>query len=93
MPCPESPACVAAEKAEANRGSANFGFVCLGWLLLAPVSYFMFVFADGKGWLDPIKSHLPAFMSGPRGGAFGTTGAYKSVAPTSGASASSYGST
>ena len=60
------------------------------------MAYLLFVFMDNKGWLEPIKSRLPAcpvslgFLGG-RGGVYGT-GSYKSVAATGGASAPGVGS-
>ena len=86
-----------------NRGGKNFGYVVLGWLVCAPISYILYLFLDNKGYLDPIKSRLPAlpfsldFVSG-RGGVYGS-GSYKGVSASSGGatstpiSASAYGST
>ena len=86
-----------------NLGPQNFGFTLLGWFVCAPVSYFLYLYLDNKGYLDPIKSRLPAlpfsldFVSG-RGGVYGS-GSYKGVSASSGGatstpiSASAYGST
>lgn len=78
----------------------NFGYTVLG-VFLTGVVYFLYQFADNRGYLDGVKKfvpEMPSFLSfGGRGGVYGS-GSYKGVSASSGTtatpiSASAYGST
>jgi hypothetical protein len=87
--------------------SPNFGFVCLGAFLIAPVIYLIYAFMDYKGYCDRVKYSIPpaatswipswVFSSGGGGGSSSSGGyasSYKAVG-TAGSStpiSSAYGS-
>lgn len=73
----------------------SFGFVVLG-AFLAIVVYFAVSFANGRGWLEPIKSRMPGFCRCGGGGSSSAGGfgsSYKSVGGASATpiAASAYG--
>jgi len=76
----------------------SFGFVVLG-ATLTVLTYFAVTFADGRGWLDPVKNRLPAWAKcqtcsrggSSSGGSSSYSSSYKTVGSATPISASAYG--
>jgi hypothetical protein len=92
-------ACPISGNLDGCTAGTKAGFTFLGLLVVAPITAAIFLFVDARGWLDPIKNRMPAWMALPSwlGGSGGGGGgpysaSYKSVGASSAPIASAYGS-
>lgn len=94
-------ACPISGNLDGCTAGTKAGFTFLGLLVVAPALALIVLFCDARGWLDPVKNRMPAWMTLPTwlggsggGGGGSYSSSYKSVGATGSSApiASAYGS-